>query len=178
MLKKKNTPIVAETIRRLLDAWALGKKLDPWLPFPQTMCCFSFGEERKPLPIGALRVLWSKYPEFKKPCLECGSDCYGVAFGGLMSTGGIYHVCIHCDTCWLQVIGSMFTIGALVSSGPLKRTPYKLKGAMLGGAFSSDGAELIKQLGIEGQAESLGKIVFSIDLENSDRSSPAQEIPS
>jgi hypothetical protein len=77
---RRNDP---QTARRL----ALGKRLDPWLAFPQTMCCYSFGEKRVPLPIGALRILWKKYPDFKTTCPECGALCYGVAFGGLLVEG-------------------------------------------------------------------------------------------
>ena len=36
-------------------------KLDPWIPFPQNGCCFRFGDEKTPLPIGALFRLWDHW---------------------------------------------------------------------------------------------------------------------
>jgi len=30
---------------------------DPWLPVPQSGCCFAFGPEKRPLPVGALDIL-------------------------------------------------------------------------------------------------------------------------
>ena len=48
-------------------------ELDPWLPFPQKACCYSFGPDKRPLPIGALVTLWSRWPEAMGTCPECGT---------------------------------------------------------------------------------------------------------
>jgi hypothetical protein len=49
-----------------------GKELDPWLPFPQSGCSFAFGDEAKPMPIGALLHLWANDPRWRRPCVNCG----------------------------------------------------------------------------------------------------------
>jgi hypothetical protein len=72
--------------------------------------------------------------------------------------------------------GNFGTMGRLVADGPLQVTPYKLKGGMFGGAFPSDGAELLKKLGIEGTAESLGKISFSVDVGNIQGGQPLDQL--
>lgn len=56
--------------------------LDPWLPFPQINCTFSFGPEGLPLPLGALYYLWQRWPAARGPCPKCGGEGYSYSFGG------------------------------------------------------------------------------------------------
>ena len=73
MDKRFETPVIAETIRRLLDRWAFGDDPDPWLEFPQNMCCYCFGDDQKAIPIGSLKILWGKDPNFRIQCPDCGA---------------------------------------------------------------------------------------------------------
>lgn len=50
----------ASIIRALLGLGKLSGKLDLWLPFPQNLCCFSFGKDARPIPVGALLILWER----------------------------------------------------------------------------------------------------------------------
>ena len=55
-------PETAQVLRRLIERRVAGLELDPWLPLPQRGCCFSFGPQKQPVPIGALFLLWSDRP--------------------------------------------------------------------------------------------------------------------
>ena len=58
-------PERASLVRNVL---AFRDPLDPWLPFPQNDCCFGFGEDSLPLPLGTLFILWEHWPAITGPC--------------------------------------------------------------------------------------------------------------
>jgi len=91
------TPFVAEIIRRLLDRWALGEEIDPWLPFPKF-----FWKKPSVYPpnysrIGRLRLLWASYDSQCKPTCGCGSNCYSIGFEGWINNSTGFFVCIGCS---------------------------------------------------------------------------------
>ena len=63
----------AAIIRAILGLGELTEKLDPWLPFPQNSCCFFFGKDRLPIPVGALLFLWENSFLFTGECPYCGT---------------------------------------------------------------------------------------------------------
>jgi len=62
--KEPWAPQRASLVRNVL---AFRDQLDPWLPFPQNDCCFGFGEDSLPLPLGALFILWERWPAITGP---------------------------------------------------------------------------------------------------------------
>jgi len=50
--REKPDPVAAEALRRMAGR----DDLDPCLAFPEGSCCFTFGDEKRPLPIGSLRL--------------------------------------------------------------------------------------------------------------------------
>jgi hypothetical protein len=68
----------------------------PWTPFPQNDCTFTFGPDRRPLPVGALITLWDRWDAMTGDCPECGAPALGVSFGAGLSVGGIRGCCPRC----------------------------------------------------------------------------------
>jgi hypothetical protein len=155
--EKPGTPVVAETIRRILALYRKGELIDPWLEFPQYKCSFSFhkkkGKKKQGVPVGALMVLWHQDSRFTIRCPRCGQKAYGIAFGGLLSLGGIFFTCIGCDTCWFQQLGGLATMFDILKSSPLDKTAFRPSGCAYGGPYGSDGIHLLKSLGIQEKAE-------------------------
>ena len=147
LVEKGSRPDQAELVRLLLGVWAHGVELDPWLPFPQNLCSFSFGDDNRPLPIGALRLLWSAGWPFQQTCPACGANAYIVSFGGIMTVGGGHLVCADCTREWFQWIGGFVRVGRNMEASPLQGTEYQIRHGRFGGAFSSAGAELRRVLG-------------------------------
>ena len=52
-------PELTLVLRQLHQRVHAGAPPDPWLAFPQSECCYGFGEDKRPVPIGALFYLWS-----------------------------------------------------------------------------------------------------------------------
>ena len=159
----KPRPITAEVLRRLLAADGFESL---WLPFPQRMCCFSFGPNRnRPLPIGALFRLWSVGQPFVQYCPECVGWTYMVSFGGLLASGGGYLVCIGCGHEFFQALGGFPLISRILEEGPLKGSEFQYTGMKFGGVYPSDGAELCAFLGMEPPPddEIAGEVYFKID---------------
>jgi len=148
-------------------------RLDPWLPFPQNSCSYSFGNEGRPLPIGALFILWDKWPKFTGPCPACGGTAFGYGFGGLFSIGGVNGRCSVCGSLFGGSVGGLSQIGNLIRP-MLAETPYFLKGSMFGGVYSGPRAPLVnalRQLGasdLPGDEWVLGSepssVSFTVDL--------------
>ena len=120
-------------------------QLDHWLPFPQNACCYSFGKDRRPLPIGALFLLWEKWPASTGTCPTCNGAVYGYAFGGFLSLGGVCACCAGCEKGLHRSVGGLLTIGKQIEP-ILKTTSYFLKGALFGGSFEGPRAPLVKAL--------------------------------
>ncbi len=164
MQKRGKVPVIAKTIRRLLKRWEDGPPIDPWLPFPQNMCSFYFGERKYPIPIGALKLLWETEPICVDICKECGAKRYVVAMtGGLHQTSTIY-VCTGCEYNWNAWIcgGGIIGVGRRLLMGPIRDSEFASHICSYGGVIDSDGKALLKELGIRGHPESLGEVYVEI----------------
>ena len=135
-------------LRRLLECTHAGSPPDLWLAFPQSECCYSFGDEKRPLPIGALFYLWSWDRPFVQDCPACGGLAYAYALGGLLSTGGAALLCPSCGRRWFQQLGGLAKVALILKSSPLEGTPFRVNGMRFGGTIASDGAELCAILGV------------------------------
>lgn len=138
-------PFLAEVLRRL--AQRSPESLDPWLPFPQSGCSYGFGRPPRPLPIGALRLLWAHGHPFRQPCPDCGSDLHMISMGGLLAVGGGRLICIGCDAEFFQSIGNLPIVGGIVAQA-LQGTEFKPTSMVYGGCVGSDGAKLLRELGL------------------------------
>ncbi|MCC6334296.1 MAG: hypothetical protein IT380_09950 [Myxococcales bacterium] len=138
-----------QIIRALLEHRDRLLAVDPWLALPQDHCCFSFGARGRPVPIGALFILWDSCAEMVGHCPECGDDGYGFAFGGALTVGGILGACIGCQTHLWRPLGGLATVGRIIAPY-LRGTPFFLKDGRFGGTVGSDGRELIAQLRLLG----------------------------
>jgi hypothetical protein len=65
-------PELARLVRLLIEK---RNELDPWLPFPQSSCSFAFGDQAKPMPIGALLTLWDNDPRWRRECPNVEASC-------------------------------------------------------------------------------------------------------
>lgn len=142
--RKGQMPELARVIRACLEHRDELLADDPWLPFPQNTCCFSFGENGLPLPIGAAFLLWDLWPDFTGACV-CGGTIYGYGFGGFLSMGGVPGVCVKCGTRHFNQLGGLGTVGHLADEH-LIGTPYKLKGGRFGGCFNGPRKPLVEKL--------------------------------
>lgn len=144
---KGKDAFTAEVLRRLVAAQDQ-LELDPWLAFPQRSCCYSFGPEKRPLPIGALRRLWSTGYPFVQACPDCGEDLLTVAFGGLLSIGGLVMVCPGCEGDFTHRLGGLVSTGRFVADR-LAGSGFAITGMVYGGVVSSQGLDLLRILGLE-----------------------------
>ena len=149
MTRQEMMPAVADMLRRLVIARQSGREPDPWLPFPQNACSFSFGVRKAPLPIGALFVLWDCGHPFVQPCPDCGEKAYMVSFGGLLSAGGGKLACTGCAQAWFHFVGGMSRVFALIDATPLRRTQFRATSGLFGGAIASNGEGLRAALAAE-----------------------------
>ena len=147
--RRKHMPTTAEVLRRLLAAKEARRIQDLWLPFPQRSCCFSFGPDGGPVPIGALFLLWSAGSPFVQDCRDCGGRMYMISFGGLLVIGGGRLVCAGCGFAFYQPLGNLGRVSEILRKSPLARTQFRPTGAHFGGAHSSDGAQLFAFLGVD-----------------------------
>lgn len=164
--REKYRPITADVLKRLLAAKEAKRIKDLWLPFPQRMCCFSFGPNRDmPLPIGALFLLWDAGSPFAQDCPDCGGQAYMVSFGGLLANGGGYLVCTDCGNEYFQWLGGFPKISEILKESPLADSEFRFTGMKFGGVYPSDGAELCAFLGMEPPPddEIAGVVYFKID---------------
>jgi hypothetical protein len=122
---------------RLLGAVAANRERllreDPWVPFPQDACGFLFGERRASLPLGALVILWERWPAATGRCLLCGEAVYAVGFGGLLTRGGIQAVCAGCGEVHFRPLGGLRAV-ASAARPFLQGTEFALSGGVFGGA--------------------------------------------
>ena len=127
--------------------------LNPWLSFPQSRCCYSFGERNQPLPVGALFILWEEWPACTGSCPACGgSSVFGYAFGGLLNIGGVSACCVACERKLYRHIGGLGTVTEQIYP-ILRQTPYFIKTGLFGGAFEGPRAPLIQALRQLGAAD-------------------------
>lgn len=149
-LTKSKNPVnggaIAEVLRRMAARdWS---SLNPWLAFPQNACSFWFGRPPRPLPIGALRILWDEGIPFSQPCPECGHTLRMISFGGLLSVGGGRLICPGCDGDFFQSMGSLSTVSQIVGATRLRGTEFAPSSTVFGGSVGSDGEALLAELGL------------------------------
>jgi len=139
----------ARIIRKVQEHVREGKRLDGWLPFPQKECGFAFGERYRPLPVGALLLLWGAGRPFVQDCPRCGSEAFAIAFSGLLTIGGTRLVCRSCGSAfWDLVDGGLADIACYLNESPLGGTEFQPTGMMIGSSFPSDGKELLPAIGL------------------------------
>jgi hypothetical protein len=95
----------------------------PWTPFPQNDCTFSFGPDRRPLPVGALITLWDRWDAMTGDCPECGEAALGVSFGAGLGTGGIRGCCPRCARSTRRTVKGDAHIRGCIPAA-LRDTPY------------------------------------------------------
>lgn len=153
MVETRKIPVIAETIRRMLDRRKNGPALDPWLEFPQYKCMFGFGPENVALCVGALYVLWEQDKRFVLRCCECNSKTYAWGFGALLTVGGIHYACVGCNRDFFFPIWGFSEMDIFMRKSPLMNTEFRPRTAIFGGPKGSDGALLLKELGIKAKGE-------------------------
>lgn len=158
-------PVAAEVIRLIFER----DDLDPWLAFPQRTCCFNFGEEKRPLPIGALRILWAAGWPWTSPCPACVETLHAVGFGGLLSVGGVVSVCTGCSRSYFQQVGGIATMAHLARE-LLLDSEFPLKNGLFGGAYTSDGSALLTALGMDPPQPGAAKSEVSYAVVQTDQS--------
>ena len=144
-IREKKVPALTWVLRGLLKFKEELLKLDPCLPFPQNACCYSFGERNQPLPVGALFILWEKWPACTGSCPACGGSVFGYAFGGLLNIGGVCACCVACERKLYRPIGGLRTVTEQIYP-ILRQTPYFIKTGFFGGVFEGPRAPLIQAL--------------------------------
>ena len=136
------TPERASLVRNVL---AFRDQLDPWLPFPQNACCFGFGEDSLPLPLGALLLLWERWPRITGPCPVCGGQWYGVGFLGFLVLGWIPGVCIECERSLKRNVSGAGWLANEIRP-ILKGSPYYLNRGVMWGTIEGLRAPLVAAL--------------------------------
>lgn len=121
-------------------------QLDPWLEFPQSTCCFKFGAAKRPLPIGALYLLWQRDERWRKLCPYCSGDARGLCCGGFLSTGWFEFICVDCSGFFVEHPGGLGTARDLLKT--LDDSEFRVTGMIFGGASVSAGASLLKELNL------------------------------
>lgn len=139
--------LLAATLRHREELLAL----DPYLPIPQTACCFVFGQRRAPFPIGAAFLLWDGHPDLTAPC-PCGGRMLGTAFGGLLSVGGVFLRCPTCARGGFRFIGGLSSVRKAIIPF-LADTPYPVSGMCFGSAFGSPVLPLLEALRTLGETD-------------------------
>ena len=171
--KVDREPANAKLLSKLLEFKATGRPIDLWMTFPQSACCFAFGPNKGPVPIGALFLLWSAGWPYRQKCPECQGEAYMVAFGGFLSTGGGHLICPTCGTSWFQFLGGLGRVAnEYLHKSPLIGTEFRPSGMLFGGAYTSDGKRLRDFLGVHERPEvgltvsyEVGKQKFGLRLE-------------
>lgn len=171
--EQERRPVIALVLRRLFEYREQGVIVDPWLEFPQNGCCFNFqrkyANDQTPLPVGALELLWTAGSPYCQPCPECGCMAYTTEFGGLLSTGGLWLVCVGCTREWCQPLGGLGRVMKLLHSSPLMGTPFQPASSLFGGVYRSEGKPLCRLLGIDAEPEEGGGASFVLHLDGGDR---------
>jgi hypothetical protein len=100
------------------------RELDPWLHFPNGSC-HRFGPEEKPMPIGALLLLWERWDFMTGRCARCGETIYGYTFWGEWHQYGITGCCIGCGITYCRSLSGLERVNSFVSKH-LDDTPFRL----------------------------------------------------
>lgn len=160
-------PCTTEVIRRILAREKSGPPLDPWLPFPQRSCCFTFGERESPIPVGALLRLWESGKPFRQKCPACGGTSYMIACGGLLTISSGVMICAGCGQRWSHRLrGGIGSAHSMLKHSVLEGTEFRVKGGRFGGAASSDGTALCRELGMDPPPDESPAVSLSIRVKN------------
>lgn len=100
---------------------------DPWLPVPNDGAVFTFGEERRPLPAGALLHLWDVCAYTVGDCPKCSGLALADGFGRAGATGSIEGVCTECGQRVRRTLDAMTPVGVVIAPY-LERTAYWVSG--------------------------------------------------
>jgi hypothetical protein len=122
----------AQLLRGVLAHREALMEKDPWLPFPQHACSFTFGKDKAPLPIGALALLWENWPAATGVCSECGGRVFARAFGGGLSQGGVSACCSTCGRVHFRCVGGLSAVGE-APARILKGTEFYVATGIFGG---------------------------------------------
>lgn len=153
----------AEVIRRILARDRNGPPLDPWLPFPQRSCCFGFGERNSPIPVGALLKLWESGAPFRQVCPDCGGTSYMIGCGGLLTISSGIMICTGCDRRWSHRLrGGIATPYSMLKHSVLEGTEFAVSSCTFGGAISSGGEALRRELGVDLPLDESPRVGLSI----------------
>ena len=139
---------------------------NPWLPFPQSTCPFGFGDDSRPLPIGALFILWERDPRWRGPCTRCGGDLRGLLTGGLLSFSWFEKICLDCEHSFSIVEQGSIGDAADRFRTKLQDTEFHIGHGWFGGAVKSDGSELQRLLGVS--YRSGGEVSYTIHTGSGD----------
>ncbi len=139
------SPAAARLLRSVLAHLALLLASDPWLPVPQTTCTFRFGDRKGPLPLGALAILWARWPAATGPCPACCGRAYTFAFGGLLQVGGGLALCSECGARLFRPLGGLSAVGVQVRPF-LLGTEFRLTVGILGGGAPGPLRPLLRAL--------------------------------
>lgn len=101
---------------------------DPWLPVPQAGCCFAFGAEKRPLPIGALDLLLRGDWLMRDACPLCSGWLMRFTFGAFGDGGGVKACCLGCGRIYYHFIGGLAAVTKTLA-WRLRDTPFAISGA-------------------------------------------------
>ncbi len=100
----------------------------------------------------ALITLWQRSEWMRSPCHACGGDMLAVAFGGILTVGGMYGICADCFATGARFIGG-FPFALRLTHELLADTPWTLPWQpvrfTLGGRARALRA-VLAELGVEG----------------------------
>lgn len=161
--KSAHTPALARLVKVLIQRRG---ELNPWLPFPQSTCPFGFGDDSRPLPIGALFILWERDPRWRGPCTRCGGDLRGLLTGGLLSFSWFEKICLDCEHSFSIVEQGSIGDAADRFRTKLQDTEFHIGHGWFGGAVKSDGSELQRLLGVS--YRSGGEVSYTIHTGSGD----------
>jgi len=140
----------AQLLRGILAHREALMEKDPWLPFPQHSCSFTFGKDKAPLPVGALALLWERWPAATGKCSDCGGHVLATAFGGGLSQGGVSACCSNCGRVHFRCIGGLSAVGE-APGRILKGTGFYVATGIFGGAQAGPRRPLwdaLRELGV------------------------------
>lgn len=90
-----------------------------------------------------------------------------IACGGLLSIGGGIMICTDCDRRWFHSRGGgLGGAHSMLKYSVLEGTEFRVKCGLLGGAVSSDGAALRRELGVDLPLDGEPGVSLSIRVKN------------
>jgi hypothetical protein len=108
---------------------------------PNDGAVFTFGEQRRPLPVGALFHLWDVCAYTVGECPECSGPALADGFGRAGATGSIEGVCTRCGQRVWRTLDAWTPVGVVIAPY-LERTPYWVSGIGAPLPINGQGGEL------------------------------------